>query len=64
MAQDKENLLLLFQRPGEPVFTAKEDGKVAFDLPEEYYTEHYKPIGLEVQSRLGDVVEKRVNIFL
>lgn len=62
MADANSNLLLLFQKPLEPVFTPKDDGKTAFDLPEDYYTERYKPIGSELSSRFGDDVEKRVSL--
>lgn len=62
MSDEKSNLLLLFQKPLEPVFTLKDNGKTAFDLPQEYYTDRYKPIGAELSSRFGDDVEKRVTL--
>lgn len=60
MSDDKKSLLLLFQRPNEPLFTKKDNGKVVFDVPEDFLTDRYKPIGSELQSRFGEDVETRV----
>lgn len=60
MSDEKSNLLLLFQKPMEPLFTKKDGGKTAFDVPEDYYTDRYKPIGTEISSRFGEDVDKRV----
>ncbi|XP_017466630.1 PREDICTED: phenoloxidase 2-like [Rhagoletis zephyria] len=58
---DKKNLLLLFDRPNEPVFMGK-GRKTVFDLPEKFFTDRYKIIGKEVQSRFGDSAEKRIPV--
>lgn len=50
--RDKTNLLLLFQKPLEPIFTAKDDGMTSFHIPQEYLTERYRPIGMELASRI------------
>lgn len=34
---DKNNLLLLFDRPTEPIFIGKGENNVSFDVPPEYY---------------------------
>lgn len=60
--EDKKGLLLLFQRPLEPVFTPKDDGKAAFDLPESYLTDRYKNVGTEIENRFGSEVETKVNL--
>ncbi|CAD6996671.1 unnamed protein product [Ceratitis capitata] len=58
---DKNNLLLLFDRPTEPVFMEK--GKAAvFDVPDKFLTERYRPIGTEVQSRFGEKAERRIPV--
>lgn len=62
MSDPKSNLLLLFQKPLEPVFTVKDNGKTAFELPQDYYTDRYKPIGSELSTRFGDDIEKRVSL--
>lgn len=31
-----ENILLMFDRPGEPIYVPKGDKKVVFDIPAEY----------------------------
>lgn len=54
---DKKNLLLLFERPGEPVFTKKGDN-VIFRVPDNFLTDRYKPIGTELNNRFGDVREE------
>lgn len=60
MTDNKQNLLLLFQRPNEPLFTKKDNGKTAFDVPEDFLTDRYKPIGTELQTRFGDDVANKI----
>lgn len=60
MAADKNNLLLLFQKPTEPFFTVKDDGKTAFDVPEAFYTDRYRPLGDVLSTRFGDDVTNKV----
>lgn len=36
MSANKNNLLLLFDRPQEPVFVAKGEKKAVFDIPDSY----------------------------
>lgn len=57
---DSKALELLFQRPLEPVFTSRDNGKAAFDLPDSFYTDRYKNTQVELQSRFGDSVEQKV----
>lgn len=57
---DKQNILLLFEKPTEPLFTTKDDGKAVFDVPEEFFTDRYKTIGSEIQNRVGGDVERRI----
>lgn len=45
---------LLFQRPNEPLFTVKDNGKTVFELPPDFYTERYKTIGATLSTRLGE----------
>lgn len=64
MANTDKSVLLLFQRPFEPVFTPRDNGKAVFDLPDNYYTERYKNIGQEISTRFGaDNIEQRVSFF-
>lgn len=51
---NKKNLLLLFDRPSEPVFMEKGSEKAVFDVPSNYLSDRYKTIGAEVTSRFGD----------
>lgn len=51
---------LLFQRPNEPLFTAKDNGKTIFEVPPEFYTERYESIGAVVTDRLGEDAERTI----
>jgi hypothetical protein len=53
---DKKNLLLLFERPGEPVFTPKGKENAVFQVPNNFLEERFQDIGTEIQSRFGDEV--------
>lgn len=58
----KENILLLFDRPTEPIFTKKGERGVVFDVPSNYLTDRYQSIGNEIQTRFGEGSEHiRVN---
>lgn len=59
---DKHNLLLLFDRPTEPVFMTKGTNNAVFDLPDNFLTDRYKPIGTEVKNRFGEEAEKRIPV--
>lgn len=59
---NKNNLLLLFERPTEPVFLKKGKNGVVFDVPSNFLTDRYKVIGNEIQTRFGEGSERiRVN---
>lgn len=59
---NKNNLLLLFERPKEPVFMEKGDVSTVFDVPDNFLTERYRPIGNEVQGRFSTKAEKRIPV--
>ncbi|XP_073819928.1 phenoloxidase 2-like [Musca autumnalis] len=59
-SNDTKALELLFQRPLEPVFTSRDNGKAALDLPDSYYTERYSGSNVELQSRYGDHVDVKI----
>ncbi|XP_065076334.1 phenoloxidase 2 [Ochlerotatus camptorhynchus] len=56
----KKNLLLLYDRPREPIFMGK--GKSVFDVPDNYLTDRYRPIGPEIQNRFGELAEERIPV--
>lgn len=58
----KDDLKLLFERPREPLFTKKDNGKTVFDVPEEYFTDRYKSIGISLSNRLSEDVERVVHL--
>lgn len=57
-----QDLALLFERPFEPLFTKRDSGKAAFDVPQTYFTERYQTIATELASRLGEDVERTVQL--
>lgn len=59
-AADKKALDLLFQRPLEPAFTSRDNGKSALTLPENFYTDRYKGQAVELESRFGDDVDTKI----
>ncbi|XP_076265515.1 phenoloxidase 1-like [Rhynchophorus ferrugineus] len=62
MATDKKNLLLLFDRPKEPVFMPKGDEKKAFEVPADYLSDKYKNIGSQVTSRFGEEASSQIKV--
>lgn len=60
MDNDIKAMQLLFQRPLEPIFTSRDNGKAAFDVPDSFYTDRYSGAGIELQSRFGDDVEVKI----
>lgn len=53
-------ITLLFQRPNEPLFTAKDNGQTVFELPPDFYTERYKSIGSSIGIRIGEDAERTI----
>lgn len=62
MADDKNNLLLLFQKPREPLFTPRNGGLTGFDVPENFFTDRYRPIGTTLSTRFGQNVTNKVTL--
>ncbi|CAH1402251.1 unnamed protein product [Nezara viridula] len=52
-----KTLLNLFDRPTEPVFYPKGDNEV-FDIPDEYLTDRFKPLGHSLTDRVGGGAKK------
>lgn len=61
---DKKNLLLLLDRPQEPVFMEKGGAASSsvFDVPDNYLTDRYRPIGTELTSRFGETANQRIPV--
>uniref|UniRef100_A0A1A9WQH5 Tyrosinase copper-binding domain-containing protein n=1 Tax=Glossina brevipalpis TaxID=37001 RepID=A0A1A9WQH5_9MUSC len=57
---NKKALELLFERPLEPVFTARDDGKVVFVLPDSFYNEQYADVKEDIQSRFTEDVDLKI----
>jgi hypothetical protein len=54
---DKKNLLLLFEHPGEPVFTPKGKDNAVFEVPNNFIEPRFQDFGTEIQSRFGEDVK-------
>lgn len=63
---NKQNLLLLFDRPLEPVFMPKGANKARFDVPNSLLADKYKN-NVDIENRFGDsneVIPVRANISI
>ncbi|XP_017775911.1 PREDICTED: phenoloxidase 2-like [Nicrophorus vespilloides] len=58
----KQNLLLLFDRPQEPVFIPKGPKKSSFNVPQSYLADRYKPIGVELFNRFGEDASEKIPV--
>lgn len=59
---DRNNLLLLFERPQEPVFVEKGRNRSVFDVPDSFLRDRYRLIGSELQNRFGVEAENRIPV--
>lgn len=59
---DKKNLLLLFERPQEPVFMEKGSKNAVFDVPSNFLNDRYSGIGQELQNRFGETAGERIPV--
>ncbi|XP_049822106.1 phenoloxidase 1-like [Aethina tumida] len=62
MDEDKKHLLLLFDRPKEPVFMAKGRKNTVFKVDKDYLADEYKPIAPQVVNRFGGDAGEKVNV--
>ncbi|KAJ8961009.1 hypothetical protein NQ318_020314, partial [Aromia moschata] len=60
---DNSNLLLLLDRPQEPLFTIKDDDKrITISAPPEFLNEKYRDFGANVVSRFGDTAKDSITV--
>lgn len=57
---NKKALTLLFDRPLEPIFTTKDNGKAAFVLPKCFYNEKYIDVKEDIQSRFSKDIDEKI----
>ncbi|KAI9579469.1 phenoloxidase 2 [Glossina fuscipes] len=57
---NRKALELLFERPLEPVFTARDDGKAVFDIPDSFYSEQYSDVKEDILSRFSEDVDIKI----
>lgn len=58
----KEDLLLLFERPQEPVFVAKGPKNAVFDVPSTFLTDRFRNIGTEVQTHFSETAQEVIPV--
>ena len=63
MSADASNLLVLFQRPLQPSFFPKDGGTTLVNLPDNSYSDRYKPIAQSVISRFGEDTTKTIDVI-
>lgn len=59
-AANQKALELLSQRPLEPVFTARDDGKAVLDIPDSFYDKQYADVKNNIQERFGENVDIKI----
>ncbi|XP_034653505.1 phenoloxidase 2 [Drosophila subobscura] len=59
---DLKALELLFQRPLEPVFTTRDQGKVVLELPDSFYTDRYRNDTVAVSNRFSQDVDLKIPV--
>jgi tyrosinase len=60
---DKKDLLLLFDRPGEPIFTPKGKENAVFQVPSNFIEERFQAFGTEIESRFGDEADVKIPVM-
>lgn len=58
----KEDLLLLFDKPQEPVFVAKGPKNAVFDVPSTFLTDRFREIGTEITSHFTETAQEVIPV--
>lgn len=58
----KEHLLLMYDRPLEPVFAHKGEKKSVFNVPPDFLTERYKTIGVSLSNRFQQDAGETIDV--
>lgn len=58
----KENLLLLLERPQEPVFVGKGPNNAVFDVPSKFLTDRFKDIGSDIQPDFRETAQDVIHV--
>lgn len=61
MANTKD-LLLLFERPNEPIFLQRGKGLAVFDVPESFLVDHYSKFSAEIKKSYTDTAGSRISV--
>ncbi|KAJ8679167.1 hypothetical protein QAD02_014954 [Eretmocerus hayati] len=58
----EKNLLLLFDRPNEPIYVPKGERKINFDIPPNYVPEKYQAVAERILNRFGNEAQTSIRI--
>ncbi|XP_065368855.1 phenoloxidase 2-like [Calliphora vicina] len=59
---NKHDILLLFERPTEPVFVPKGRNVTLFDVPRKFLTDRYRSLVDEIENIFGAYADKRIPV--
>ncbi|KZC12758.1 PREDICTED: phenoloxidase 2-like [Dufourea novaeangliae] len=62
MANNKTDILYLFDRPCEPAYVPKGEKKVAFNIPSDYLADRYRPVATQVFNRFADDTNSKISV--
>ena len=57
-----KDLLLLFERPNEPIFMQRGKGQSVFEVPESFFVEHYSKFSAEIKKSYTDTAGTRISV--
>ncbi|KAK4873335.1 hypothetical protein RN001_015364 [Aquatica leii] len=58
----QKHLILMLYHPKEPIFTQKGEKKTVFNVPQNFLTDRYQSLGIELQDRFSTDAGEQVNI--
>lgn len=59
---DKQNLLLLFEHPQEPVFIRKGPKNSVFIVPSNFLAERFQNIGIDLSNRFLESADEQITV--
>ncbi|XP_045467590.1 phenoloxidase 1-like [Harmonia axyridis] len=58
----KKHLLLMYDRPQEPVFVAKGENRSVFKVPNKFLSDRYKPLGVTLTDRFNEGAGEEIDV--
>ncbi|KAF7994702.1 hypothetical protein HCN44_004174 [Aphidius gifuensis] len=62
MTTIKKDILLLYDRPCEPVYVPKGDQNLSFNVPSTYLPDRYQPMAVDIFNRFNGENDNKINI--